>query len=242
MESHNSVYCLPVSTEMVTLDETNVVGGLDSIFCYTTLAIHRLEADCGGDDPKVTCSCCTKCCPGGARFCPRDIHHLCKNYAADWQIDMFQGTGTCTCAGDGMSFSCTFGGYQTRTDPSTVCGMMIAYEFLFARNGFYVSSKSSFQYTRGRDSSVVSWEAFSDGTCKVYVNGSKRDSCMSGFHCEDRFNGIKIDCSNILDIEDGPTDYRSCFPEEGGVLDVFGWIDRESLTECPLISLKEIIV
>ena len=234
-------FCLCFFKEAVGLCEINLSGDLDAIFCNTTLlGIHHLAADCGGGDPEVTCSCCTQCCTNDDSPCDTYSQQVCKNYAADWEVNKFQGTANCTCSDDNLSFSCTFGDCETCNEDSTVCGVATGYEFLFDADGFYLSSRSSFQYTRGRPNSVVSWERFEDNACEVYVDGTECQLCLLRTTCADGFSGIHVVCGNRLNDLVGPNEYMSCFPQEGLVLDVFAWMDRESWTECPLISLQEV--
>ena len=190
----------------------------------------------------MNCSCCTSCCSDNVLFCAADIHQVCHNYASDWQVNYLQSTANCTCASDSLSFSCTFGECETCNDDLMICGVVKEFEFALDRWGVFDDLKISFQYTRGRPHSVVSWRSFLDSMCKVSVNGTDCHCCNSQTACNDGFLGVRIDCGNVLNVQDGPTAYQTCFPEEGGILDVFGWMDRESSIGCPLISLREIIV
>ena len=100
-----------------------------------------------------------------------------------------------------------------------------------------LGSRTSFQYTAGISDSIISWESFADRSCRVFVNDTKCNVCSSLSECADGFFGVTIDCRNVLNIQDGPTNYQSCAPEEGGVLDVFGWMDKMSWVGCPLVPL-----
>ena len=226
-------------TELVGIEATNLSGDLDAAFCNESSGILQLNADCGGDDPKVTCSCCTRCCK--AFSCEDDPDQVCRNYASDWEANKFLGTASCECASDGLSFDCTFGDCETCNEELTVCGATKEFEFLFTNLGVIQSATSSFQYTRGRNNATISWEEFADGSCKVYVDGRQCESCSTEEVCRDGFNGITIDCHNVLDNQDGPAIYQSCFPKEGGVLDIFGWIDTGSYIGCPLLSLRALL-
>ena len=233
-----------VVADFVYLEQTSLTGDLDSIFCDTTPGTHHLQANCGGDDPEVTCSCCTRCCIDDSRFCPLNIEQVCKNYAFDWEVNKFQGMASCTCASDSLSFSCTFGDCETCNKDSTVCGMTTAFEFLLTPTGLFDSLSTSFQYTKGRSNDDISWEDFTGGSCKVSVNGTECTTCTSNTACPDGYVGFYIDCRNALhhSFRTVQALYSSCFPEEGGVLDVFGWMDRESWTGCPLVSLRELLL
>ena len=124
----------------------------------------------------------------------------------------------------------------------TICGAINDFEFLLDRNGVFHSLATTFEYKTGRTSSVVSWEDVADGSCTGFVNGMQCDSCNARNGCDDGYIGVDINCGNVLNIQDGPTTYSSCSLEEGGVLDIFGWMDSQSWTGCPLISLTERIV
>ena len=221
------------------MTRTSLSGDLDSIFCNQTHGVHELQADCGGDAPEVTCSCCTKCCTDGAWFCPVDKQQVCINYAVDWEVKKFQEAANCTCVTDNSSISCSLGDCVTCNEDSSVCGMTTAFDIMLDTNARFQTAKVSFQYSHGRPNSTVSWEYEKDQSCKVFVNGSECNLCNLLISCEDGFVGYNIDCGNFLNIDDGPTSYLSCFPEEGGVLDVFGWIDTASWTGCPLLPLRE---
>ena len=235
--------------ERVGLRNTSITGDLDSIFCNSTLGIYHLEADCGGDDnPEVPCSCCTRCCsdniPGIG--CPIRHDQICHNYAIDWQDNYFGGVAVTTCACSALNsfgFSCTFTEEcETCNEDGTICGGTTGLDFFLTPTGSFDHLQTSFRYTKGGPiSTEVTWEDFNDGSCKVYVNGRECNSCNALVACEDGFQGVRIDCDNILNEQvDGPTGYGSCFPTFGGVLDIFGWIDDNSYMGCPLVSLRGI--
>ena len=145
----------------------------------------------------------------------------------------------CTCTDDSSSLSCDVGDCLTCNEDSTVCGVMTKFDFHLDGAGFFDSWRSSFQYTKGMPNRTVSWEYFTDGDCNAYVDGFACNACYSQGGCADGFRAIRIDCSNVLDSESLPSEYSSCSPQTGGVLDVFGWMDTESWTGCPLIPLRE---
>ena len=233
----------PFFTASISLRHTNVSGGLDSIFCQPGSRVHRLEADCGGDEPKVTCSCCTTCCTEST--CETDQLQICKNTASDFEFNRLEGRSSCVCDTSGRGFSCAFDDdCETCNEDSTVCGVTRSSEFSFAEHDVVVSHTTSFQYTtEGRNTSVVvGWEDFLNNTCNVYVNGMKCRDCARGKVCTDGTLAMAINCRNVLNFtNDGPVSYDSCFPpplEDGGVLEIFEWMDTDSWTGCPLIPLQ----
>mmetsp|Transcript_25869 Transcript_25869/g.51531 ORF Transcript_25869/g.51531 Transcript_25869/m.51531 type:complete len:642 (+) Transcript_25869:150-2075(+) len=50
-----------VNLETLMLDNNNFEGRINSMICDNNL--YAISADCGGNEPKVTCDCCTYCYP-----------------------------------------------------------------------------------------------------------------------------------------------------------------------------------
>ena len=117
---------------------------------------------------------------------------------------------------------------------------MIEFDFVLnTTTGSPKSHKTSFTYVTGRPNSTVSWETLHDNTeCKVSINGEPCLRCNTNAICKDGFKSLMIDCSNVLYADDGPTTYTSCSRVDGGVLDVFRWLETGDWSECPLVGLK----
>ena len=130
---------------------------------------------------------------------------------------------------------------RTCKEDQDICGTLTSFDYVLDDAGFFQRWKSSFRYTQGGrpTNSVVSWEYFADESCRILINGIPCNGCTTSAACQDGFRGLDIDCGNVLLLEDGPTRYVSCFPETGGVLDIFEWMDTDSWVGCPLIQLRE---
>ena len=87
-------------------------------------------------------------------------------------------------------------------------------------------------------------------TCRVRLNGQLCNSCQRQ-SCKDGFIGKAIDCTNVLlphipsndnkdDHEVDPLVYNSCESSnanDNGVLDIVGWVEKESYTGCPFVPV-----
>ena len=72
---------------------------------------------------------------------------------------------------------------------------------------------------------------------------------MSYAVCQDGYWGYAVDCSNVVLVNDDnnetvddPLTYDPCiFYLNGGVLDVFGWMDWDLYSGCPFLFKSSII-
>ena len=58
-----------LNLDIVNLNGNQITGSLDSVFCSNPNVFDVLSADCLGDNPKVSCSCCTECCDSEGLGC-----------------------------------------------------------------------------------------------------------------------------------------------------------------------------
>ena len=84
----------------------------------------------------------------------------------------------------------------------------------------------------GGNKSLCHLKSVVDRNCKVGVNDQVCNKYIVN-SCRNGKIGFKMDCENVLTIDEGPVFDDSCFPETGGVLDVFAWVDTFSWTGCP---------
>jgi Leucine-rich repeat (LRR) protein len=74
MELSSLVYVTSVK-----LFANSLTGSLDDVFCQqpTVVLLSKVDADCGGADPQVECTCCTTCCDSSSGNCTTNKEAVC---------------------------------------------------------------------------------------------------------------------------------------------------------------------
>ena len=221
-----------VCVEQVGLAGTFLSGDFDSVFCTGSI-LAGVQADCGGDDPTVICSCCVTCC--GPDSCEQSLFEFCDFIATNFEENNLPVEASCSCPTDGKSVSCDFTECPTCNEDRSVCGMTSQFRLDLSDAGVPQRFQSRFEYiTEGREGIVIDWETtHSPQDCKISLNGEECHSCTIA-PCADGFQGISIDCSNVF-VVDGSPFYNSCFPGTSGIFDVFEWTDDASIDGCPFV-------
>ena len=193
-----------------------------------------IVADCEGDDPKVTCSCCSWC------FGPVDYtmnrSKVCEVSAFHFQTKALRNQATCFCDDSNSRVSCDLGECLACDETMTFCGRTTESTMFIDDLGYPLGYQSSFQYTAGRyNTTVSSAYSLSPRTCTVSLDGEKCTTCYLS-SCDDGFPSMTVDCGNVMSpgIGNDALTYSSCSTPDGGLLDVFGWIDRHAFVGCPL--------
>jgi Leucine-rich repeat (LRR) protein len=200
----------------VKLFSNNFTGSLDNVFCQQPSAVlSKVDADCGGVDPQVECTCCTTCCDSSSGNCTINNEAICL-VEKSWHehpdgLEYHESAGTvCECTTTGSddnattTLSCSDTQCQSCNRNETVCSINQHYQFSFGEetnwdNTHWDSSKATFQYLVGRNDTVTFESSHQpDGTlpCKVVVNGQACNSC-NFLYCPDGFQSAHIDCENV---------------------------------------------
>jgi hypothetical protein len=229
---------LSLSLLSLWLSGNNITGSLDMV-CNQTDSYPYVDADCGGVDPEVECSCCVNCCHSRSKICLRNETAACL--ALTSRYDRPEGPGyvesagtVCECISpefDGLSYSCMDTQCQSCNLDGTVCSMNTQYQFT---NTPYASKfKATYQYVVGRDDTVTYETTVlpdTTETCEVTVNGQICNDC-TGTSCPDGFSGINIECSNV----EGAGIFNLCDETRSnndGALMVFAFQDSRFLQGC----------
>jgi Leucine rich repeat len=234
----------------IKLFANNLTGSLD-MFCNKTFLVTKVEADCGGVEPAVECSCCTSCCEPLTGNCTVITETVClveKSYFEDENgPNYYESGGTvceCTTGSDSnngfATLSCTDTQCQSCNLDGTVCSVNDRYEFDYDENGNPSVIHSTFQYVVGRNDTVtLEWTLKPDliYQCEVTVNGQLCNACFHSL-CHDSFSGIRVDCENVEGA--GGVDVCDPMPEDiNGPLAVFAFQDSVFLQGCPPRILVE---
>ena len=206
-------------------------------------------ADCGGDAPEVICPCGQGCCEDRTGLCvdqglepPEE--DLCPDFIE--RIDR-DGLSRCECfrASGSHHISCHYiDDCPTCNKDGTICGSMESFNYTFPTHEWsWRDFHGIFKYDQvaGGRSPPVTIETYGgsfDG--KVAVNGQEC-SGVTPVRCSDGYRGYEINCSNVVllndennETVDDPLTYDPCILDlNGGVLDVFGWLDWEVYSGCP---------
>ena len=215
------------------MSNTSITGTLDIGFCNpitntTNNNIVLIHADCGGPLPEIECSCCTTCCDDDSGECTWDIPRLCQN-VEDRYIELL-GDVDCACDEESAKLTCNFlDDCPTCNEDGTVCGRSTDFGYDFIDDYFTIIT-NSFTYDKGRNDTVTWLGNDVELICEVEVNGELCNSCSFSY-CPDGFNGLFMDCSNIVEGNSGV--YDSCGIYVGGVFDVFEWMESYSFVGCP---------
>jgi Leucine rich repeat len=198
----------------------NLTGSLD-VFCNRSI-LTKIDADCGGVEPPVECSCCTSCCDSLSGNCTSDGEAVClvekSWYEMENGLEYYELGGTeCACTADTDSNTTTTAaaaaaeGVATTTlscsDPQcqscnldgSVCSVNQLYQNTFDETGYRTHFHSTFQYVVGRNDTVTLDILFLPdftSTCEVAVNGQVCNKCFDAI-CDDGFGGIQVFCENV---------------------------------------------
>jgi hypothetical protein len=224
----------------------NLTGSLD-MFCNQTAMPTKIEADCGGLDPAVECSCCISCCDSSSGNCTLNIDSVCQ-VEQSWFEDengpeYYESGGTvCECSIDpdsdndaaAATLSCTDTQCQSCNINGTVCFVNERYQTTYDDYGERIHFHSAFQYVVGRNDTVT-FDAryFPDytSTCEVAVNGQVCNDCYWAI-CDDGFAGVYVSCENVEGAGyAGLCDERTT--DDDGPLAVFALQDPAFLQGCP---------
>jgi hypothetical protein len=150
-----------VSATSVKLFANNLTGSLESVFCQQPSAVLRkVDADCGGVDPQVECSCCTTCCDSSSGNCMINKETMCLVEKA-WhehpdgpEYDKSAGM-VCECTTIGSkgnsttTLSCRDTQCQSCNRNETVCSINEHYQYNYGKATNWDTMKSTFQYVAG---------------------------------------------------------------------------------------------
>jgi hypothetical protein len=224
----------------------NLTGSLDDVFCLQPSALlSKVDADCGGVDPQVECTCCTTCCDSSSGGCKINKEAICL-VEKSWHEhpngpEYHESAGTvCECTTPGFednattTLSCRDTQCQSCNQDDTVCSINEHYQFSYGEKNKWDNMQSTFQYVVGRNETVMfgaTRQPDQSFTCKVTVNGEVCSSCYWHF-CKDLFYSVHVECENVkgagyLNMCDG----RST--NDDGPLAVFAFQDLAFLDGCP---------
>jgi hypothetical protein len=235
---------LSLSHVSLWLSVNNITGSLDMV-CNQTDSFPFVDADCGGADPKVECSCCVNCCHSRSKVCLRNETAACLAHRSQYDRpkgpEYVESAGTiCDCITpefDGLSFSCKDTLCQSCNLDGTVCSMNKQYQRSYRYDEdipYDYKFQATYQYVVGRNDTVTLETTIlpdTTWTCEVTVNGQFCNGCHRA-SCRDGFRGINIECTNVegaglIDICD---ETRS---NHDGPLLVFAFQDSRFLQGCP---------
>lgn len=251
------MYRIAVRKGFFNLAGNDMIGDLDPFFCVDTgddITVAKLEADCGGAAPEVRCTCCTTCCRDSSfgSSCQTNSTRACDSYGRHLE-NFFKHPIRCRCNESTQVISCDYAdaSCQTCNENSTVCGVSYDFGYTFGSSilpdfntaiggDFPEHARSdlglwhaSFQYQMGRtDHIYFQYDNFNQH-CDVLVNGQICKGCEIVV-CRDGYYGLGIDCTNVVAGDAGVLD--SCNPKEGGVFDVFVWMETDSWNGCPFVT------
>jgi hypothetical protein len=232
-----------LSPSYITLYSNNITGSLD-ILCNQTAIFTSVEADCGGVDPQVECSCCVSCCDSST--CVVNNTNTCfaekSRYDRPKGHEYVESAGTvCECISsdiDAAYFSCMDTQCQSCNLDGTVCSINMQYQrsIQYDEDSPYdLKFQATYQYVVGRNDTVTleTTLLLSDVslTCEVAVNGQFCNSCFLT-KCADEFWGFNVECTNVegagyIDLCD---EKRS---DDDGPLAVFAFQDPVFSQGCP---------
>jgi hypothetical protein len=234
-------------TSSVKLFANNLTGSLDDVFCQQpSVVLSKVEADCGGVDPQVECSCCTTCCDFSSGNCTINEEAIClvekswHEHPNGREYQVSAGT-VCECTttpsednATTTTLSCRDTQCQSCNRNESVCSINEQYQYSYGEDTNWDTMRSTYQYVVGRNDTVT-FEATRQRdqffTCKITVNGQVCNSCYWAY-CDDEFLSVHVKCENIegagyLDLCDATsTNYD-------GTLALFVFQDPAYLKGCP---------
>jgi hypothetical protein len=232
-----------LSALSLNLFANNLTGSLH-MFCNKTAILTQIEADCGGVEPAVECTCCTSCCDSSSGNCTKNVEAVClveKSWFDKEDGPFYDESGgtvcECTTGSDSNNAAATLSCMDTQCQScnlnGTVCSMNEQYKYRYDENGSSNYFHSTFQYVVGRNDTVtLEYTKLPDLTtaCRVTVNGQVCNECFYAI-CHDQFSGVMVDCENV----EGAGAVELCNPTRGdtdGPLAVFAFQDQVFLQGC----------
>jgi hypothetical protein len=235
-----------LSAKSIKLFANNLTGSLDDVFCQQpSVVLSKVDADCGGADPQVECTCCTTCCDSSSGNCTTSEEAVCL-VEKSWHEDpngraYHESAGTiCECITTGTednptaALSCRDTECQSCNRDGTVCSMNEYYQYSYGEDTNWDKITSTFQYVVGRNDTVVLETTRQPDallTCKVTVNGQVCNSCFTAY-CKDWFHSVHVNCENVK----GAGNLNLCDASgtnDDGPLAVFAFQDLAYLQGCP---------
>jgi Leucine rich repeat len=232
-----------LSPVFFTLQFNNITGSLDMVCKNQTAIFPFVNADCGGLDPEVECSCCVTCCDSFA--CAVNNTNAClvekSEYDSPEGLQYIESAGTvCECISsdidNAISFSCMDTQCQSCNLDGTVCSINKQYQFRhpYDQDPYMLKFQATYQYVVGHNDTVtLETTQLPDAsvTCEVTVNGQMCNGCFFSM-CLDGFVGLNVDCYNVegasaIDMCDEKRD------DDNGPLAVFAFQDPAFLQGCP---------
>jgi hypothetical protein len=199
-----------LSVKSLQLLANNLPGSLD-MYCNQKNLFTKIDADCGGVDPTVECSCCTSCCNLLSGDCMVNREAVCL-VEKSWFVNengpkYYKSGGTvCNCTTGSnknnvatSTLSCMDTECQSCNQDGTMCSINNQYQYGYDKNGQRSYVHMTFQYLVGQNDTVklkYTLKHEATFTCKVTVNGQV---CNAFFYsvCPDQFSGISVDCENV---------------------------------------------
>jgi Leucine-rich repeat (LRR) protein len=236
-----------LSTKSIKLFANNLTGSLDDVFCQQpSVVLSKVDADCGGVDPQVECSCCTTCCDSSSGSCTINKEAVCL-VEKSWHEhpngrEYHESAGTvCECTTTGTddnatttTLSCEDTQCKSCNRNETVCSVNEHYQYSYGQDTNWDNMKSTFQYVVGRNDTVTfETTRHPDAlvSCKITVNGQVCNSCYSAY-CKDWFLSVHVNCENVL----GAGSLNLCDASgtnDVGPLAVFAFQEPAYLQGCP---------
>jgi hypothetical protein len=231
----------------IKLFDNNLSGSLENVFCQQqSIVLSKVDADCGGEDPLVECTCCTTCCESSSGDCTINKEAVCL-VEKSWHeypngSEYHESAGAvCECtttdSGDNAStttLSCRDTQCQSCNQDETVCSINEHYQYSYGAETNWDTMKSTFQYVVGRNDTItleVTRPPDAHPACTITVNGQVCNSCYWAY-CNDGFYGVHVQCENVQGAG-----YMNLCPEErtnnDGPLAVFALQDPAYLQGCP---------
>jgi hypothetical protein len=233
------------SASSIKLFANNLTGSLDDVFCQQpSLILSKIDADCGGLDPQVECTCCTTCCDPSSGNCTTSEEAVCL-VEKSWHEDpngraYHESAGTiCECNTTGSegnattTLSCRDTQCQSCNRNGTVCSINEHYQYSYGEDSKWYNMKSTFQYVVGRNDTVtfeVTVQPDGQPNCEITVNGEVCNRCNWAY-CNDESLSVHVECENVK----GAGRWEECGGGSGndGPLAVFSFQDAAFLQGCP---------
>jgi len=251
--------------ELIELDieDTGITGGIEEAFCKNSNLLTNIAADCGttnNTNPKVECSCCSKCCGVNppvdltenktsttTSTCRVVMNRVCETKLQyTLKYDSVDADASCACSEDGTRLRCSDVACKSCSFNGNVCAKNSDYGYNFNRaSGAAESFQSTLQYHNvdimGDDNTTLnitySKNSALGRNCNVFVEGQKCRSCTF-VNCASNFQGPSIECDNVKIKQFGSTGFNfdPCSDGVGdaGFLDIFYLYDKSRLNGCPL--------
>jgi hypothetical protein len=202
-----------LSATSIKLFANNLSGSLENVFCQQSsgVVLSKVDADCGGAEPLVECTCCTTCCDSSSGDCAINTEAICL-VEKSWHEhpngpEYHESAGAvCECtttdSGDNATtttLSCSDTQCQSCNQDETVCSINEHYQYGYGKENSWDTMKSTFQYVVGRNDTVTFETTRTlDGeqACEITVNGQICNNCL-WVYCSDGFQSVHVNCENV---------------------------------------------